>query len=193
MPTGKLVKLGIWEDDQFIGAVLYGWGATSALVKQYGLRQDEGCELVRIAMRNHQTPVTRIVSITLKKLKRLCPGLRLVVSFADPDQNHMGVIYQAGNWIYSGRSQASDEYIYRGRRWQGRSFRNSFKQMEKHPDVKIVKGSSKHRYLMPLDSEMRTKILSYKRSYPKRATSKDNVASIDQIEEDGVNPIVALQ
>ena len=27
LPIGKLVKIGVWEDDQFIGAVVFGYGA----------------------------------------------------------------------------------------------------------------------------------------------------------------------
>jgi hypothetical protein len=40
--------------------------------------------------------------------------------------------------------------------------------MENHPDVKKVKGSSKHRYLMPLDKEMSAKIAPLAKPYPKR-------------------------
>jgi hypothetical protein len=40
--------------------------------------------------------------------------------------------------------------------------------MEKHPDVLIVKGSSKHRYLMPLDEDMRQRIMPLAKPYPKR-------------------------
>jgi hypothetical protein len=71
--------------------------------------------------------------------------------------------------LFAGNSQACDEYIYKGKRWQGRSFRNKYKGMERHPDVVIVKGSSKHRYLMPLDDAMRAQIAPLSKAYPKRA------------------------
>lgn len=141
MPKSKLVKIGAWENDAFIGVVIFGVGATSDLVKAYGLNSEQGCELVRVALRKHVTPVTRIVSIAIRMLKKANPGLRLIVSFADPEQNHHGGIYQGGNWIYAGRSAASDEYLFMGRRWQGRSFRNRFKGMEKDPRVQIGKVS----------------------------------------------------
>ncbi len=168
IPKSKLAKVGVWESGVYIGAVIYGVGATSSLGKQYGLDMSECCELVRVALSKHENHVTKIVAISLKKLKKEFPGIRLVVSFADPQQDHLGVIYQAGNWIYTGRTQASDEYIYKGKRWQGRSFRHLHKGMEKHPDVKVVKGSSKFRYLYPLDKEMREKIAHLSKPYPKR-------------------------
>jgi hypothetical protein len=172
VPKSKLVKIGAWENGTFIGVVIFGVGATADLVKKYGLKMEQGCELVRIALKNHKTPVSRIVAISLKLLRKTNPGLRMVVSFADPEHGHHGGIYQAGGWIYSGKSQSSDEYIYKGKRWQGRSFRNKYKGMERHPSVQIVKGSSKIRYLMPLDNEMRKQILPLAKPYPKRASSE---------------------
>lgn len=174
IPKSKLAKIGVWEDGKFIGVVIFGVGATSDLVKQYGLKMQQGCELVRVALTKHKTQVSRIVSIALKFVKSKFPNLRLVVSFADPSHGHHGGIYQAGGWIFNGTSQSSDEYIYKGKRWQGRSFRNSYKGMEKHPDVQVVKGSSKYRYLMPLDNDMRKQIEPLSKPYPKRAKKQDS-------------------
>ena len=100
IPKSKLGRIGAWEDGKFIGVVIFGCGATNSLVRRYGLRPEEGCELVRVALREHKTPVTRIIRIALIFLRRSNPGLRLVVSFADPGEGHEGKIYQAGNWIY---------------------------------------------------------------------------------------------
>ncbi len=193
IPKSKLVKIGVWENNKFIGVVIFGVGATSSLVQQYGLKMEQGCELVRIALTKHITPMTRIISISIKFLKKQNPGLKLIVSFADPEQGHHGGIYQGGGWIFSGYSQASDEYVYLGKRWQGRSFRNKYKGMEKDPRVKIVKGSSKIRYLMPLDDDTRKAILVLSKPYPKRVKSRDNAASGVQPEEGGAIPTLALQ
>lgn len=70
MPKSKLAKLGVWEDGKFIGVVIYGVGATSDLVKKYGLTPQEGCELVRVALTKHKAPVSRILSISLRLLKK---------------------------------------------------------------------------------------------------------------------------
>lgn len=192
LPPQKSAKFGVWENQRFIGCVIYGVGATSDLVKKYGLKMEEGCELVRVALTKHQSPVSKILSVTLKILKRHFSGLRLVVSFADPNQGHHGGIYQASGWIFTGNSAASDEYIYKGKRWHGRAFRNDHKGMEKHPDVQIVKGSSKHRYLMPLDTETRKKVLPLSKPYPKRAGSDTTDTAGLQPAEGGSIPTPAL-
>ena len=173
IPKSKLAKFGVWEDGAFVGVVIFGVGATADLVKRYGLKSEEGCELVRVALTHHAAPVSRIVAICLRLLRKTFTWLRLCVSFADPKHGHHGGIYQAGGWIFSGDSASSDEYLYRGKIWQGRSFRHSHKGMERHPDVTIVKGSAKHRYLMPLDDAMREKIAPLAKPYPKRAKKHD--------------------
>lgn len=192
IPKSKLVKIGVWENDVFIGVVIFGVGATSSLVQKYGLKMEEGCELVRVALKKHKTEVSKIISIAIKFLKKSNPGLKLIVSFADPEQGHHGGIYQATNWIYSGKSQASDEYIYKGKRWQGRSFRNKYKGMEKSKDVKVVRGSSKYRYLMPLDDEIKLKVEKLRLPYPKRASSVESGTSVYQTEGGGESPTDAL-
>src|SRR5690606_854940 len=105
LPASKKVKIGAWErpaqvaDYLFIGCVIYAWGSNQHLGTAFGLSMNETAELCRVALGKHITPVSRIVAISLKMLKRQCPGLRLVVSYADVDQNHHGGIYAAGNWI----------------------------------------------------------------------------------------------
>lgn len=181
MPVGKLVRYGIWEDDTFVGCVLYGRGANNVLGNPYKLDMTECVELVRIAMREHRSPVTQSVADTLKKLKASNPRLRLVVSFADPEQGHHGGIYQAGNWIYAGVSNTADEYIVNGVRTHGRSLRakrasmgdptreqNTLMWARKHldPNTQQVAASRKHRYLYPLDKAMRRKIEKLRIQHP---------------------------
>ena len=176
MPKSKLVKFGAWENGKFVGAVIFGVGATADLCKRYGIERIEGCELVRVALANHISPTTQIIAIAIRKLKTQNPNLRLIVSFADPEQNHVGAIYQAGNWFFAGQSQASDEYIVNGKRWHGRALRHekpdhlTTKQAAARmdPDYAIVKGSPKYRYLYPLDRAMRRQIAPLAQPYPKR-------------------------
>lgn len=83
----------MWENDVFIGVVLFGQGATPEIGSPYGLKGTEICELTRIALNKHKTPVSRIISIALRFLRSHCPGIKMVVSFADGGQNHHGGIY----------------------------------------------------------------------------------------------------
>lgn len=190
MPKSKLAHIGVWENQKFIGCVIYGVGATADLVKRFGLNQTQGCELVRVALTSHASEVSRIIAISLRMLKKAFSGLRLVVSFADPEQGHIGGIYKASGWLYLGTTTQSEEYIVNGKRWHGRAFRASkpvhltTKQAAAilDPDFKVIKGSSKHRYLYPLDEEIRKRIAPLALPYPKRAPSAGSGTSGDQPE-----------
>lgn len=111
VPPGTSVRVGVWERERYIGVVVFSRGPSGHLGSAFGLNITQVCELSRIALDGHETPVTQIVSQALRMLRSHCPGLRLVISFADPARGHLGRIYQAGNWIYLGRTAPSRRYI----------------------------------------------------------------------------------
>lgn len=177
VPAGKLVKIGAWEDGKYIGVVLFARGASDAIGKPYGLQQTEVCELVRVALTEHNAPVSRILAIALRMLRQNQPGLRLVVSYADPAENHHGGIYQATNWLYVGDTKPDFAIIDKhGKRWHSRmvsasGYKTSFgvrRRAIKPTDGKRVTLPGKHKYLYPLDNEMRERIKPLVKPYPKR-------------------------
>ena len=174
IPAGKLVKVGIWENDKFIGTVLFGRGANQNLSNAYGLPQDEACELVRIALTKHVTPVSKIMAIAIRFLKKTNPKLRLIVSYADPQQGHHGGIYQATNWIYAGKTKPQASFILNGKQIHKRSVMSKYKtnSLEKLQgmglDIAYSEKTFKHIYLMPLDKNMAEKIKDLALPYPKR-------------------------
>jgi len=190
VPKCKTVKVGVWENGAFIGCVLFGDGVNGGMFKPYGLNSTQGCEMVRVALTEHKTTVTRIVRVALIFLKKHCPGSLLVASFADPEQSHHGGIYQGGNWVYAGITEPHDEYLVCGKRMHGRALRQTrsnhklanvpAKNIEDwarrvlDPNIKKFQGSSKHRYLYPLTPEMRAKIEPLRKPYPKRASNIGN-------------------
>lgn len=191
LPAGVLVKVGIWENEKFIGVVLFSRGANLNLCKPYGLTQTECCELTRIAMTKHITPVSKILSLAIRFFKKLNPGMRLIVSFADPSENHHGGIYQATNWIYAGKSNDAKFGLLNGKEVHRKTI--STFSAEKRKALKWVLKPGKHRYLMPLDDFTKKRLQNLKQPYPKRAGSKVNVAISDQGIEGGVIPTPALQ
>lgn len=180
LPVGKLVKVGAWEDGKYIGVVLFGRGANNNMLKPFGLEQDQGCELVRIALTKHNSPVSRITAQAIRFLKKQSDGLRLIVSYADPEQGHHGGIYQAGNWIYTGPSGKAIKVFYNGK-WSHKKTVDDAGVDQSKLKKKIVQG--KHRYLMPLDDEMRKRILPLAKPYPKRA--KQAMASSPEAQRQG--------
>lgn len=202
MPTNKTVKFGVWEDGAFIGVVVFSPGASANLYKaferDFGISNIEACELTRVALKTHRAPVSKILALSIKILKKEFPGLRLLVSFADPGQGHHGGIYQATNWVYVGvPKSANQEFLIDGK-WthnrtaQARFGPKGFSDLKKDPLVQKRASSYKHKYLMPLDDDIRAKVEKFRKPYPKCAGSRAIAAPDFQSGEDGVNPIPAL-
>lgn len=178
MPAGKVVKFGVWENGAFVGAVLFSRGASDAIGKPYNLTQTQVAELTRVALSDHQSAVSQIVSAAVKELKKQSSALRLLVSYADPAEKHHGGIYQAMNWIYTGQTSPDFAVIDKtGKRWHSRmvsatGYKKSFgtvKKVIKPSDGQKVVIPGKHKYLYPLDKAMRRQIEPLAKPYPKRA------------------------
>lgn len=200
MPVGKMVKVGVWEDDAFIGAIIFGLGGGGAGDgRSFGLaRNFQVAELERIALRAHRAPVTRIASIAIRMLAKQSPGIRLLVSYADPGAGHAGGIYQAGNWVFVG--QTSDDWCMvdsNGKRYHSRIARDHVQFGI--PKTLNVDGMTKVplpgklKYLYPLDDEMRARIAPLAKPYPKRVRSIDSDAPGFQSGEGGAIPTRTLQ
>jgi len=181
LPTGKLVRIGVWEDDTFRGVVVFGSGSGMGLMrlsKRYGISNLECCELVRVALRSHKTPVSRIVAIAIKMLRVACPGIRLILSFADPSRGHHGGIYQAGNWVYTGlgfgtkvyRTKSGKEVLSRTVTGSGfaKIYGGKVARVYKIADVTYLGERPKHRYLFPIDRSLLSKVAADRKPHPKR-------------------------
>lgn len=177
LPSGKLFRRGVWEDGKFSGVVIFSRGATSTIGSPYGLDQTQCVELTRVALKHdHVTPVTQVVAAAIRDLKRGNPGLRLIVSYADPMQGHHGGIYQAGNWVYVGQGKAAPEFVVRGVQMHMRSIHaKGWKQTLEwlranvDPNARKVEITPKHKYLMPLDRAMRRSIEPLRKNPPSKA------------------------
>lgn len=171
LPVGKMVKIGAWENNKFIGVVLFARGANHNMGKQFNLGQDECVELVRIALTRHKTPVSKIMSVAIKWLKSSNDGIKLVVSYADPDQGHYGGIYQATNWLYAGLSMKAVKIWYKGK-WAHKKTVDDAGVDQTNLPKKVVQG--KHKYLFALDDKIKAKIKVLSKPYPKRVKEQES-------------------
>ena len=184
MPSGKKVVYGVWEDARFIGVVIFSRGPGPQIGRPFGLEQTAVCELSRIALRDHKTPVTRVVSIALRLLRKLCPGLRAVVSFADPEQGRHGGIYQAGNWYFIGVSHSLAHYVVGGTEVHNRAVMEAIRPMRRagdsRPMIETVReyyrgsevverrNTPRYKYVYPLDEQLRVMLEGMRKQPPDR-------------------------
>jgi hypothetical protein len=202
MPDPKSAKVGVWENDKYIGCIIFSRGVGSTNIsKTLKIKSIEIVELSRVALANHDAPVTRIIAIAIRIIKKQFPKLKILVSYADENHGHLGVIYQAGGWVYTGKSaavalykKANGEYIH-DRACSSTGYKRQFGAIKKVPnrkDLTRIEQLPKWRYMMPLDPEMKKQIEHLRKPYPKRAGSIHD-APAHQAGEGGEAPTPALQ
>ncbi len=175
LPGGKLTTFGVWEGGEYVGAIIYGRGANHHIGSEFNLPQTEVCELVRVALRAHTTEVSRLIRITLRLLKKHAPGIRLVISYADPEKGHHGGVYQGAGWVYIGTSSPQPTALYRGEPMHKRSASARFGSIE---GLSMGEPQVKHKYAVQLDAlkdpisrPLAARLLEMMKPYPKRATA----------------------
>lgn len=170
----------VYEDGEWCGVVIFGYGAQHNIAKAVGFDHGEACELERVALNGKQSFTSQIVSESLKRLHKDAPQIKVVISYADANQKHVGTIYQATNWIYIGdTSQTSaskpDAYIIRGKAYHPRSvgamgYRQSIEWLRQNvdPNAKEVWGLPKFKYIFVFDKKLRKEWQKKALPYPKK-------------------------
>jgi hypothetical protein len=176
------------DKNEWCGVILYGSGANNNLANNYNLSQGQVIELVRIALNGKQESTSKSLAISIKIIKKDLPLIKLLVSYADKDQNHNGIIYQATNWYYTGTSMLNStdsSWIIKGKRYHGRIISDWVKSkgglngltrkqfLQKYYDVNAVEyvTKGKIKYLYPLDKSLIPLCKSLSKPYPKKETN----------------------
>lgn len=167
------------DNGDWCGVIIFGGGATPNIGKPFGLNQGEVLELVRVAMNGKQghNATSQAVGMALRQLHKDDPICKLVVSYADCDQNHYGTIYQATNWIYLGKTNEGlrSAFIINGKKIHPRSVgaKGGVQSIEwikanwdKNAKEFITEG--KHKYIYPFDKKLKKEWINKAQPYPKK-------------------------
>ena len=191
------------DNKEWCGVILYGTGANNNIATQYNLKQGNVIELVRMALNGKQEKTSKALSLSLKLIKKDLPLCKLIISYADKDQNHNGIIYQATNWYYVGQSMVNKKdasYIINGKRIHGKTISdkckryglvkntNNAKKVYKAKEVIEYVTKGKIKYIYPLDKNLVSLCKSLSKPYPKNAViaqgSADNFQLSDGVRSD---------
>ena len=147
---------GLTRDGSLVGVVTYGTPASSPLRNGVAGRENSQyvLELNRLCLRdNMPNEASRLVAGSIK----LLPKNKIIISFADKEQEHRGVVYQACNFTYHGLSAKRTDWAIKGKEHlhgqtvadEFRGVENRSKAMrEKYGDAFYLKPRSrKHRYI----------------------------------------------
>lgn len=171
------------DKKEWCGVVLYGTGANNNVAKQYNLIQGNVIELVRVALNGKQESTSKALAISLILVKKKLPLCKLIISYADKDQSHNGIIYQATNWYYIGESMVNKKdasYIIDGKRIHGKTISDkckryglvknveNAKKVYKAKEVVEYVTKGKIKYIYPLDKSMIEVCKKLSKPYPKK-------------------------
>jgi len=154
MPS-VVYSFGLYKENDLVGVITYGIPASPFLCKGIcGVEfSKDVLELTRLCLLdNLKNEASFLIGNTLKKIKKA----HILVSYADTDFDHIGYIYQATNWLYTGATkQRTDMFSESGhsRHNMGESSKRQFR-------------SSKYRYVYFIGSKKEKKQMLAALKYP---------------------------
>ena len=184
---------GAYRGTVLVGIVTYGTPASAPL--RAGICGDEWAkkvlELNRLCCENTENLASALVGRSL----RLLPKPSVVVSYADTAQGHVGYVYQATNFIYTGLSAKRTDWKIKGREHlhgatvadesRGQENRAEWMRAKYGDDFYLADRPRKHRYVFPCgtakqQADIRAALRYAVEPYPKGASTRyDSSARVE--------------
>lgn len=181
VPAGTQIAFGVFLSERMQGALTLGVGPSHAYCLVEGAEPKDCLTLTRLWLSDAlpRNSESRVLGVVLRLLKRHT-SLKFLLSYADPSRGHVGTIYQATGWAYTGVSNAMPLYdIGDGKARHSRSFSHAYgthslKHFKRHGvTVRVVPQTPKHRYVYFLDPAWRARLRIPVPPYPKHVLSDD--------------------
>jgi hypothetical protein len=176
LPGSTKLTFGIFNSNKLAGSLALGVGPNNAHSLVEGATPDDCLTLTRLWLSDELPPnsESRVISLVTRSLRKHT-SVKFILTYADPSWNHVGIIYQASGWLYTGLSSAMPLYdlgdgIPRHSRSVAQVFgTHSIDYFTKNGvTVKLVSQEPKHRYLYFLNNEWRSRLRVPVLPYPKK-------------------------
>ena len=175
MPGGTYLAFGVFNHKRLLGAVTLGVGPKNVHRLVEGAAPDDVLALTRFWLSDEfpANSESSVIGRTLRAIRKHTL-IKFVVTYADPSRGHIGTIYQASNWLYTGLSQPMPLYdLGDGIQHHSRSLSHAYgtHSMEhfqsKGIGIRKIAQSPKHRYMYFLDNSWRNRLTVPVQPYPK--------------------------
>jgi hypothetical protein len=180
LPNNVVYQFGLYEDRKLIGVVTYGIPASPPLC--VGLAGEENrdrvLELNRLAIEEGYNGNNRASFLVSHSLKML-PNYTFVVSYADTGWTHVGYIYQATNFLYTGLSAKRLDTYSNGK--------HSRQYKKGTSETRHQTRNPKHRYVYLVGTKSQRKKMRQQLRYPVMPYPKG-----DEIRYDTRNPQIVV-
>lgn len=151
--------LGLILDNKIVGICMYGYpvGRLAAQSISSNIESKNVLELTRLWVNDSEGKNTEsyFIGKTFEWLRMYDKNIKVLISYADPMQKHVGSIYQATNWLYQGNKTRIVDGYY--------AFINGEKL---HPRTCFSKyGTNKPNELLKIDPNYKQEELERKHRY----------------------------
>ena len=118
----------LMDGDRLIGGMIYGRFAMANVWKKYSDRPEDVIELRRLCCIDDTPKNTEsyFIGATLRYLKKHT-DIQTVISYADPEYGHEGIIYQASNFELVGETSKGRVIIWNGKKYHDKAIRTKYK------------------------------------------------------------------
>ena len=155
---------GLFLNNELVGMVSYGSPVSPSLCRGIAGLENKSfvIELNRLVLKyNKKNEASMLVGKSLK----LLPKPKIIVSYADTKQNHIGYIYQATNFLFTGTTKPRTDIA-------GKNGKHSRHHLG--DKTKRVFRSAKHRYVFINGNKKDKKKLLKELKYPILSYPKGN-------------------
>ena len=105
--TSCRYSIGLFDGDNLLGVAVYGFPVGRQTVKSItpNLNNSDVLELTRLWLEDDapKNSESYFLGKTFDWLRRNTE-VKVLISYSDPMQDHLGIIYQATNWLYQGNN-----------------------------------------------------------------------------------------
>lgn len=159
---------GLVEDGLIQGVCVYGQPSPPISRHSFKDRKFRLYELSRLVV---QTKTKNAASFLVGRSLQMLSAPCAVVSYADEQAGHCGIVYQATNWIYTGKTVSHDHlYIVDGQKLHPMSLRDrgitNPKEWARENNIQTIKPEPKHRYFFICGSKTEKRNMLKSLNYP---------------------------
>lgn len=159
---------GLVEAGKIEGVAVYGQPSPPIQRSAFTDRDFKLYELCRVVVQTKtKNAASFLVANSLQMLEKPCA----VISYADSEHGHCGIIYQATNWIYTGATKSHDHaYLVDGKRVHPITLRDQGisdpKRWAKENGIQTIPPMPKHRYFYLLGDNRKKSAMRSALKYP---------------------------
>lgn len=113
---------------EMVGAMFYGKMAMANQYKRFSNNIDDVIELRRLCCIDDTPKNTEsyFIGATLRWLKKNT-NIKIVVSYADTEYGHSGIIYKASNFVCEGKKDGAKVIVFNGKKYHDKAIRTKYK------------------------------------------------------------------